>query len=118
VVAEDGSIGDFSDDSPRLKPGASGLTLVCRPPPRGQFHPVERALLTDSTMGGHRVDGILPQTLRRFPAGTSSWGPAETACRWKGAQELNPVYPDHCSPAGEGPCIPLPAGRGLLAQER
>ena len=43
----------FSDNSPRLKPGASGLTLVCRPTPVVQFHPVERALLTDSTIGWH-----------------------------------------------------------------
>jgi hypothetical protein len=44
-----------SDDSPRLKPGAAGMTLVCRPTPLVQFHPVERALLTDSTLGWHRV---------------------------------------------------------------
>ena len=43
-----------SDDSPRLKPGASGMTLVCRPTPIVRFHPVERALLTDSTIGWHR----------------------------------------------------------------
>ena len=30
------------------------MTLVCRPPPIVRFHPVERALLTDSTIGWHR----------------------------------------------------------------
>ena len=50
----DDSIGELSDDSPRLKPGASGMTLVCRPTPIVRFHPVERALLTDSTIGWHR----------------------------------------------------------------
>src|SRR5262245_27367183 len=29
------------------------MTLVCRPTPIVQFHPVERALLTDSTIGWH-----------------------------------------------------------------
>ena len=33
----------FSDDSPRLKPGACARTLVCRRTPIGQLPPVERA---------------------------------------------------------------------------
>src|SRR5258708_7712934 len=42
-----------SDDSPRLKPGASGMTLVCRPTPLVRFHAVERTFLTDSPLGWH-----------------------------------------------------------------
>src|SRR5258708_4702688 len=43
----------LGDDSPRLKPGASGMALVCRPTPLVRFHPVERTFRTDSTLGWH-----------------------------------------------------------------
>jgi len=43
----------FSDDSPQLKPGASGMTLVCRPTPLVRLHPLGRALLTDPNTGWH-----------------------------------------------------------------
>ena len=44
---------DLSDDSPQLKPGASGMTLVCRPTPLVRLHPLGRALLTDPNTGWH-----------------------------------------------------------------
>ena len=43
----------LGDDSPQLKPGASGMTLVCRPTPLVRLHPLGRALLTDPNTGWH-----------------------------------------------------------------
>src|SRR5260221_13988002 len=62
-------------------------------------------------------DGTCSPTVLLVPAGTIDGGTAETACSWTGADELSRGHHHHCSPAGEGPFIPRPEGRGLLAQE-
>src|SRR5260221_8873714 len=54
----------YCDDSPRLKPGAAGLTLVCRPTPLVRVHPVERTFLTDSPLGWHLFNDVAACTRR------------------------------------------------------